>query len=57
MTSERADPRQPRDELTASSVLRELLDCTELNMDDLEEHTRVVIEKARAVLDQERDDA
>jgi hypothetical protein len=45
-------PQSSDEALTPASVLRELLDCTELNLDDLEEHTRAVITKARAVLEQ-----
>jgi hypothetical protein len=32
------------------ALLRELLDCTELNLDDLEPATRAVIERAVKVL-------
>lgn len=40
--------QSPDEEPTPASVLRELLECTELNLDDLEEHTRTMITKARA---------
>ncbi len=47
---------QPAARDDAASILRELLDCTELNLDDLEEHTRAVIDKARALLGQKSAD-
>jgi hypothetical protein len=43
------------DKASPASILRELLDCTELNMDDLEDHTRAVIQRARAVLEREQE--
>lgn len=36
---------------TPLSVLRELLNCTELNMDDMEPYTREVLARARAVIE------
>lgn len=47
-------PDPADDHPTPLSVLQDLLDCTELNMDDLEEHTRIIIAQARAVLKRER---
>lgn len=46
------DPPVPHvtDQPTPLSLLRELLDCTELNMDDMEEYTRVVVQKAQELL-------
>jgi len=47
---------QPAPRHDAASILREVLDCTELNLDDLEEHTRAVIKKAHALLGQKTAD-
>jgi hypothetical protein len=52
LTDPPASPPPPPLDLSAS-VLAELLECTELNMDDLEDHTRALIQKARQLLSRE----
>ena len=54
MVQNDASPERTDSPPTPLSVLCELVNCTELNMDDMEPYTRAVLARARAVIEDSR---